>query len=254
MSNGSGSMSYGSMGNGHGSMDNGSGSMSNGHGSMSHGHAAAAERIAVFTAGRFQPPTPGHLALLAKVVEVAGEKGGDAFVFPSYSVKGYTGNNIQKNPISYKSKILYLEQMINNSPLKGRIHLVNQEECSEKPCNTAFAAASFLKANGYTKLFLVLGSARAVQPQFHKILNTTVISIARNESKGGVIGMSGTKIRKAAMNNNMNTIRNTYKGLLTNKEQNTLVSNIKRGLTKGGRRSTRRMQHKRRKTQKHSKA
>ena len=45
----------------------------------------AKERTAVFTFGRFNPPTIGHQKLLQKVHQVARKKGGDAHIFGSFS-------------------------------------------------------------------------------------------------------------------------------------------------------------------------
>ena len=40
---------------------------------------------AVFTFGRFNPPTVGHEKLITAVQSVARQKGGDFFVYPSQS-------------------------------------------------------------------------------------------------------------------------------------------------------------------------
>ena len=56
-------------------------------------------KTAVFTFGRFNPPTIGHEILVDKVATVAKRNRGDAFIFPSSS------QDAKKNPLDYKDKI-----------------------------------------------------------------------------------------------------------------------------------------------------
>ena len=60
---------------------------------------------AVFTFGRFNPPTIGHQKLLQAVQKVARQKGGDAHIFGSYS------QDNKKNPLRHKSKMKSLKEM-----------------------------------------------------------------------------------------------------------------------------------------------
>ena len=58
---------------------------------------------AVFTFGRFNPPTTGHEKLLDAVTKVAGRN--KYFVYASHS------NDAKKNPLDYKSKIKFMRKM-----------------------------------------------------------------------------------------------------------------------------------------------
>ena len=65
----------------------------------------AKEKTAVFTFGRFNPPTIGHQKLLQRVLRVAKQKGGDAHIFGSFS------QDKKKNPLSHTDKMKYLKEM-----------------------------------------------------------------------------------------------------------------------------------------------
>ena len=56
-------------------------------------------KTAVFSFGRFNPPTIGHELLINKVSKVASRNRADAFIFPSGS------QDAKKNPLDYAEKI-----------------------------------------------------------------------------------------------------------------------------------------------------
>ena len=78
----------------------------------------AKESTAVFTFGRFNPPTIGHQKLLQAVQKVARQKSGKTFIFGSFS------QDKKKNPLSHQQKMKYLKQMFpnemrGNKPVSG---------------------------------------------------------------------------------------------------------------------------------------
>ena len=62
-------------------------------------------KTAVFSFGRFNPPTIGHELLINKVSKVASRNRADAFIFPSGS------QDAKKNPLDYDEKIKYMKKM-----------------------------------------------------------------------------------------------------------------------------------------------
>ena len=60
---------------------------------------------AVFTFGRFNPPTVGHEKLITSVQNVSRTSGGDFFVYPSHS------QDSKKNPLDQSTKIRYMKKM-----------------------------------------------------------------------------------------------------------------------------------------------
>jgi len=152
---------------------------------------------AVFTFGRFNPPTIGHGKLLSKVAKVA--KGSNYRIYASQS------NDKDKNPLEYREKIKVMRKMF---PNHGRNII---EDIKAK---TVFHIATALYDQGFTKIKMVVGSDRV--SEFQKLLNKyndvkgkhgfynfvdgiEVISAGeRDPDAEGVKGMSASKMRKAA--------------------------------------------------------
>ena len=60
---------------------------------------------AIFTFGRFNPPTVGHEKLVVATANVARREGGEYFVYPSRS------QDSKKNPLDQSTKIKYMKKM-----------------------------------------------------------------------------------------------------------------------------------------------
>tara|TARA_Y100000004_G_scaffold165873_1_gene197083 strand:+ start:702 stop:2057 length:1356 start_codon:yes stop_codon:yes gene_type:complete len=151
---------------------------------------------AVFTFGRFNPPTIGHQKLLQAVRKVASQRGGDAHIFGSYS------HDKKKNPLNHHQKMRYLKEMF------------PKEMAGQKPTsglNTAIEVAVHL--NGYENLIMVVGSDRVRDFQTlldkyngvearHGKYDFKVIEVVsagdRDPDAEGVAGMSASKMRAAA--------------------------------------------------------
>ena len=157
----------------------------------------AKERIAVFTFGRFNPPTIGHQKLLQSVHRVARKKGGKPFIYGSYT------QDKKRNPLSNSVKMHYLRKMFPKE-MKGQ-----QPDITK--LKTAIDVAVHL--NEYDHLVMVVGSDRV--SEFKKLLDTyngiearhgifdfksiEVISAGeRDPDAEGVKGMSASKMRAAA--------------------------------------------------------
>ena len=156
----------------------------------------AKEKTAVFTFGRFNPPTIGHQKLLQRVLRVAKQKGGDAHIFGSFS------QDKKKNPLSHADKMKYLKEMF---PTEMRGYRPTSG------LRTAIDVAVHL--NNYDHLVMVVGSDRV--NEFDRLLSTyngvdarhgkyefksiEVVSAGdRDPDAEGVTGMSASKMRAAA--------------------------------------------------------
>ena len=100
---------------------------------------------AVFTFGRFNPPTTGHEKLIKKVSSEASKLGADYFIFASKS------QNAKKNPLDYSTKISFMKSMF---PSHSKNIIKNAA------VNTAFDAASLLYKMGYKEVSMVVGGDR----------------------------------------------------------------------------------------------
>jgi hypothetical protein len=156
----------------------------------------------VITFGRFQPPTIGHEKLVNKVATLA--KANNYRIYTSQTV------DPKKNPLPYADKIKFLRKMF---PKHGRNII------EDKGVRSVFDALVKLNQQGYTKVTLVVGSDRI--DEFTKLLNkyngveakhgkynfVDGIQIAssgdRDPDDEGVSGMSASKMRTAASDNNL---------------------------------------------------
>lgn len=156
----------------------------------------ASAKGAVFTFGRFNPPTTGHELLVNKLVKST--RGNEtAFLFTSHS------QDKKKNPLSYREKIRFLSNFFGN-----------KVSVPDSPARNVFDIAVYLYKNGYTSVRMVVGSDRVrefkillnkyngvdARHGFYKFDNIEVISAGeRDPDSDDVTGMSASKMRAFAM-------------------------------------------------------
>tara|TARA_Y100001973_G_scaffold63567_3_gene92996 strand:- start:5038 stop:8832 length:3795 start_codon:yes stop_codon:yes gene_type:complete len=149
----------------------------------------------VFTFGRFNPPTTGHLLLATKVKEEARRRGAEHAIF------GSSSTDKKKNPLSPRDKQKYMKKV-----LKGFNVSVDAK------ANTPFVLLKKLSDAGYTDVTMVVGGDRVAefQKQIPKYIgkeymftNFEVVSAGdRDPDAEGVEGMSASKMRGAAAEGN----------------------------------------------------
>jgi len=162
------------------------------------------KKIAVFTFGRFNPPTKGHEKLVNKTLEVAKEKGADDFIFPSQTVDKKQDPEKSKNPLNWNTKVGFMKQVFPQA---------NIMKISE--VKTPHHVIEYLEKEGYTDVYLVVGSDRVKEfedrwlPYATEAFdNAGVISAgARDPDAEGVSGMSATKARDASKEGDIGKFR-----------------------------------------------
>jgi len=155
-------------------------------------------KTAVFTFGRFNPPTKGHVKLVATVERIAKEIGGDPFIFVSRSHDG------DKNPLTFEDKLVFMRKIFPNTN-------VIENDQIKNPFNATGFLGSHLK---YTDIVMVVGSDRIheFEKRFSrpdKYFNSFKVVSAgeRDPDSDDIIGMSGTKARAAAVRNDLGAFR-----------------------------------------------
>ena len=151
---------------------------------------------AVFTFGRFNPPTIGHGKLISKVASIAGSD--DFLIYPSWS------KSPDKDPMPHDVKVKYMKLAF---PEYAKTIISNPK------CKTAIHVLTKLYDAGYDEVTMVVGSDRI--SEFDKLLNKyngkesthgfyefpKGIKIAsageRDPDAQGVGGMSASKMRQA---------------------------------------------------------
>jgi hypothetical protein len=176
----------------------------------------------VFTFLRAQPPTRGHERVVSKVVETAKSIGGDHRVYLSHTHKSPT------DPLEW-----HFKRRVCESAFKG-VNISKDETIR----NPFMALESFI--GKYDKVVLVVGSDRLTEfaagmPKYAKQwgLKFDIVSAGdRIDEADDVSGMSGTKMRKYAADNN---VEKFYSGLpesLSENLKNIVLRNTKKGLKK----------------------
>ena len=154
---------------------------------------------AVFTFGRFNPPTTGHEKLINALAKQA-SSGQPMYVYPSHS------QNPKKDPLPHNKKVAYMRAMF---PQYKRNIVVSKSR-------NVFDIAVELYKKGHKAIIMVVGSDRV--QEFANLLdkyngvdgrhgyygfdNIEVVSAGeRDPDAEGVTGMSASKMRAAASAN-----------------------------------------------------
>jgi hypothetical protein len=185
---------------------------------------------AVFTFGRFNPPTIGHEKLIKVVENAATKERGDYFIFMSHS------QDAKKNPLSYDQKMMFMKLMFP----KHRSAMIKTK------ARTVMEVAVQLHDMGhYSKLVMVVGSDRV--KEFNKILNQyngeknrhgfydfkqiEVISAGeRDPDADGAEGMSASKMRAAVAAGDYDSFKMGVPAGVSEKDCHNLYNAVAKGM------------------------
>lgn len=181
-----------------------------------------------FTFGRMNPPTTGHQKLLDALSTKAGRNPYMVFLSQSTDPK--------KNPLSYQQKVKHARKMF---PKHGRSIILN------KKIRTAFDAVTLLYGQGYNRLNMVVGSDRVAEFETllnkyngkegrHGFYNFESIKVhsagARDPDADDVSGMSASKQRENAKNNDFSTFSQGIPSNVSTKDAKRLFNDIRVGM------------------------
>ena len=156
---------------------------------------------AVFTFGRFNPPTTGHEKLIIALARQQSKNAGSLmYVYPSHS------QDPKKNPLPHSKKVAYMKKMFRKY---AKNIIVSR-------ARNVFEVATELHNKGHRAVVMVVGSDRV--DEFDNLLNQyngvegrhgyygfdniEVVSAGeRDPDAEGVEGMSASKMRAAAVDN-----------------------------------------------------
>ncbi len=179
-----------------------------------------------FGFGRFNPPTVGHEKLMDTISKTAGE-GGQYRVYPSRS------QDAKKNPLDPREKIDYMRKMFP----KHANAIVDDENT-----RTIFDVLKGAHAKGFKTVNVVVGSDRVKEfenlankynGQLYDFDKINIISAGeRDASAKGVEGMSASKLRKAAMDNDYETFSSGISKNIDDKSTKKLYNTIQKAMRK----------------------
>lgn len=186
------------------------------------------EKVVFFSFGRMNPPTIGHEKLLDKLASAAGRN--------PYRLYLSQSNDPKKNPLPYKDKVKFVRKMF---PRHARSVMINRD------VKTAIEAAVALYNEGFRKIIMVVGSDRIrefdvllnkyngqkARHGFYNFENIKVISAGdRDPDADGATGMSASKMRAAAAENDFTTFSQGLPKNFSNKDSKDLFNAVRKGM------------------------
>lgn len=163
------------------------------------------KKVAVFTFGRFNPPTKGHEKLIKKVVSLAKEKGGEHFIIPSQTVDRKKDPSKSKNPLDWETKIRFMKRLFPELTI-----------LKEPSIKSPHHAIEYFDEQGFTDVYFVLGSDRIEEfthrwiPYAKEVFQEAKIISAGTrdpDSDDDIAGMSASNARRAALEGDIGKFR-----------------------------------------------
>ena len=171
--------------------------------------------------GRFNPPTVGHEKLLNGAKSIAGT--GELRIYPSRS------EDPQKNPLDPETKTSMMKTMFPDF----EENIINDEGI-----RTIFDALKLANDEGYSDVQIVVGSDRVAEfdslaqkynGTLYNFDNIETISAGdRDAESEGVEGMSASKMRAAAADNDFETFRQGIPQSLDDKTAKQLMNTVRK--------------------------
>ena len=187
-------------------------------------------KTCVFTFGRYQPPTKGHLKVWKKV----GDTEGDAhYIYTSHT------KDKKKNPLDYNTKVGLIKSALKENNINA--------EVVESEAKTIIDVVVDIADKGFTDIIFVGGSDRlndivTLIQKYNDVPNKegnsyhfdTIEGVSageRDPDSDSLEGVSGTKIRQFALDNDFESFKNNlaFSDESTAKEVMEIIkSNIKK--------------------------
>ena len=173
--------------------------------------------------GRFNPPTTGHERLIRSAQKIA--RGGHLRIYPSRK------QDKDKNPLDPIQKIEYMRKVFP----EHKDNIIDNENIK-----TIFDVLVAAYQQGYSEINIVVGSDR--REEFERItekyngnlyaFNTIKVLSAgfRDPDMGGVNGISASKMRKAATNNDFPSFRRGMPSIASDQYTRSIFDAVREGM------------------------
>jgi len=186
------------------------------------------EKTVFFSFGRMNPPTIGHEKLLDKLASTAGRNPYQMYLSQSQDPK--------KNPLAYKDKVKAARKMF---PRHARNIMMTND------IKTVFDIAVKLYNEGFRKVVMVVGSDRLREFDvllnkyngekgrhgFYNFADIKVVSAGdRDPDADGAEGMSASKMRAAASDNDFTTFAQGLPKAFSNSDSKSLFNSVRKAM------------------------
>ena len=200
-------------------------SQQNGGEETADGSGAVDKGAISITFGRFNPPTVGHEKLLSKVAKEAKSSGGEYRIYPSRS------EDPKKNPLDAGTKIKFMRLAY---PDHANAIIDNDD------MRTIFDVLSALDEDGYSSVNIVVGGDRvsefnSLAQKYNGDLYTfdeikVTSAGGRDPDAEGVEGMSASKMRKAAVEDDFDSFDKGIPKALSKKDREALYLTLRQSM------------------------
>jgi hypothetical protein len=182
-------------------------------------------KTVAFAFGRFQPPTIGHELLIVAVKEAAAQAGADHVIYVSKTQDAKT------NPLDIGTKMAYLQKMFPGTNFVAADATVRTPVEAIKHLNQKYNGLIWVAGSDRLPVFTKL--ANDYNGKEYQYQNIQVISSgARDPDSEGTEGMSGTKMRAAALEDNLQEFMQGLPGNISEQDAMKLMNLIKQGMQK----------------------
>lgn len=186
------------------------------------------QKTIYFTFGRLNPPTMGHEMLLNKLAQAAGKN--------PYRIYLSKSNDKKKNPLTYNEKIKFARKMF---PKHARQIIKNDK------ISTIMDIATALYKDGYVNVVMAVDGPRSREFDvllnkyngvegrhgLYKFKSIKFINVGeRNDSSEGIDGVSATKQRNAAKDNDFVAFSQGLPKSMSNADAKQLFNAVRKGL------------------------
>ena len=171
------------------------------------------------TFGRFNPPTIGHETLIKRVAREA--KGGEYRIYPSQS------QDPKKNPLGFAEKVKYMKMAYPD----------HADAIQQGDARTIFDVLTALNDEGYSEVKIIVGGDRVAEfnslaqkynGKLYEFENILIVSAGeRDPDADGVEGMSASKMRKAAAEDDFRTFEKGIPSGLSQKDKLRLYKSLR---------------------------
>jgi len=189
------------------------------------------EKHAALAYGRMNPPTIGHMKVINKLKDVAKDAGGEHHMIVSHT------NEPKKNPLTPEQKVKHLQRYAPDANIKA----------ASKDNPTLFTQAAELHKQGVTHLHIVAGSDRVkeYEDKFKELngkpnkqgevpFNFKKITVhsagVRDPDAEGAEGMSGTKMREHAKNNDLESFKSGMPSHVSDQHAKEMMKDVRKGM------------------------
>tara|TARA_B100000900_G_scaffold412631_1_gene434833 strand:- start:823 stop:1995 length:1173 start_codon:yes stop_codon:yes gene_type:complete len=186
------------------------------------------EKVVYFTFGRMNPPTIGHEKVLNKLSQLSKQM--------PYRIYLSQSQDEKKNPLNYRSKVKYARKMfpkharsiLNDATIKNPLHAL--VKLYNEGFKKVVMVAGSDRVNEY-KILINKYNGKKFRDGFYNFQSLDVVSAGeRDPDAEGAMGMSATKMRSAAKENDFTQFAQGLPKAVSTADAKSIYNDVRKGL------------------------